>query len=139
MKKYESFSAEDTRRIAAEFSSELRIGDVVALYGDLGAGKTAFVKGMANALQCEGEVSSPTFTLVNEYPGELPLYHFDVYRLETLTENDSGWIDEYLFGDGVCVIEWAENIAAILPSEHIRVEITKEPANGEDYREITIC
>ncbi len=139
MKKYSSFSIEDTKKIAAEFAVGLKSGDVVALVGGLGAGKTAFVKGMAEALYCAGEVSSPTFTLVNEYLGEIPLYHFDVYRLKKLTENDSGWIDEYLFGDGICVIEWAENIADILPDGHIRVEITKNPEQGEDYREITIC
>lgn len=139
MKKYISFSTADTEKIAAEFSFGLKAGDVVALGGDLGAGKTAFVKGMAKALNCDGEVSSPTFTLVNEYMAEIPLYHFDVYRLKNLTENDSGWIDEYLFGDGICVIEWAENIADILPAKYIRVDIAKNPDEGDDYREITIC
>lgn len=139
MRTYNSFSAEDTQRIASEFAGGLKIGDVIALSGGLGAGKTAFVRGMAEALHCAGEVSSPTFTLVNEYLGEIPLYHFDVYRLKNLTEYDSGWIDEYLFGDGICVIEWAENIAAILPADYIHVKIEKDSSKGEDYREITIC
>lgn len=139
MEKYVSNSAEETRKIGMNFAKNLKSGDVVALYGDLGAGKTEFVKGIAEELDCEGEVSSPTFTLVNEYLGELPVYHFDVYRISRLTENDSGWIDDYLFGDGVCVVEWAENIESILPEGYIRAEITKNPDKGDGYREIKIC
>ena len=139
MEKYISYSPEETQNIAAAFAQNLRRGDVVALYGGLGAGKTAFVKGVTRALGCTDEVSSPTFTLVNEYLGQLPVYHFDVYRLEQLSQSDSEWIDEYLFGDGVCLVEWAENIRSLLPEGTIRVELRKDFEKGENYREIIIC
>ena len=139
MKIYESFSENDTREIAKELSKQLKEGDVIALAGELGAGKTAFVKGLHSALDCDGEVTSPTFTLVNQYDGEKTLYHFDVYRLENISIDDCDWIDDYIFGDGICIIEWADNIKDILPDEHIRIEIKKDYSKGESYREIKIC
>lgn len=139
MKIFESKSNQDTMNIAIEFSKGLKSGDVVALIGDLGAGKTAFVKGVAKYFNATSDVVSPTYTLVNEYSGDIKIYHFDVYRLDNPLIDECDWIDEYLFGDGICVIEWADNIKSVLPSDTIRVEISTDPDKGEDYREIKIC
>lgn len=139
MKRYISRSAGETQLIAADIAASFRAGDVVALCGDLGAGKTAFVRGAAAALGAKGPVASPTFAIVNEYYGSLNIYHFDVYRLKNGGEAEREWLDEYLFGDGVCLIEWADNIAALLPENHIRIEISADPSKGEDYREIKVC
>ncbi len=137
--KYTSNSENETIKIAQEIAKSLKSGDVVALHGDLGAGKTAFVKGIAEFFGANEAVNSPTFTIVNEYNGELDIYHFDAYRLENVCADECDWIDDYLFGDGVCVIEWAENIEAILPEEHLKIRISKNPDLGADYREIEVC
>ena len=108
------------------------------MYGDLGAGKTAFVQGMAKALNIDEPVTSPTFTIVNEYNGTLPLYHFDVYRIGSSDEMFEIGFDEYVNGDGISVIEWAELIEDILPPDTISVTIRKNMEKGEDYREIII-
>lgn len=139
MKVFKSASAAETADIAERLAAELGVGSVVALVGGLGAGKTAFVKGIARYFNCRADVTSPTYTLVNQYDGDMTVYHFDVYRLENPDIDSCDWIDEYLFGDGVCVIEWADNIKAVLPEDTIRVEITKNPEMGEDFREIKIC
>lgn len=131
-------SAEETKNVGKDFAMTLSPGAVVALRGDLGVGKTVFVKGVAEALNCTDDILSPTFTLVNECGGEPPLYHFDVYRLENPSIDQCDWIDDYLFGDGVCLIEWADNIAEILPDNTVYVEINKLPEKGADYREIKI-
>ncbi len=125
-------------QIANMFAQSLKAGDVVALLGDLGAGKTAFVKGVAQALGALQEVTSPTFTIVNQYDAGLTIYHFDAYRLENVLAEECDWMDDYLFSDGVCLIEWAQNIRTILPQGYIQVKIEKEPEKGEDYRKITI-
>ncbi len=135
---FESKSEAQTTKIARDFAKELRQGDVVALLGDLGAGKTAFVKGISEEMGILGEVSSPTFTIVNQYDGKVTLYHFDAYRLENAPEDDLDWLDDYLFSDGICLIEWAENIKTVLPKGYIEVRIEKDPFMGEDYRKITI-
>lgn len=139
MKKYISNSEEETRRAAAEIAAGLKPGDVIALNGDLGAGKTAFVKGIAEYFSCEDDVTSPTFTLVNEYGGDVCIYHFDVYRLENPSIEECDWMDDYFFGDGICIIEWADNIKSVLPADSIRIDILKDPLKGEDYREIIVC
>lgn len=139
MKKYISRSEAETIKSAEKIAKTLKAGDVIALHGELGAGKTAFVKGIASYFGAKDAVSSPTFTIVNEYSGSLDIYHFDAYRLETVGVDECDWIDDYLFGDGVCVIEWAENIETILPNDHIRIKISKNPDKGEEYREIEIC
>ncbi len=134
--KYISHSIEETLNIAKEIASGLKTGDVVSLSGELGAGKTAFVKGAASFFGFLGDVTSPTFTLVNEYDGEeLTLYHFDAYRLENANTDALDWIDDYLFGEGICLIEWAEFIAPILPENTVYVEILKL---SETDREITV-
>lgn len=138
--KFLSHSAEETFKIAENFSKTLKAGDVIALFGDLGAGKTEFVKGVARALGCDEDITSPTFTLVNEYKGEdFMIYHFDVYRLSGISLDNCDWIDEYLFSDGISIVEWADNILDILPENHIRVNIEKNITVDKDYREIEIC
>ena len=138
--KHISNNEKETFEIAKNFAKSLKSGDIIALSGDLGAGKTAFVKGVAFALGCKDIVSSPTFTLVNEYTGtEHMLYHFDVYRLSNVNTENCDWIDEYLFSDGICIIEWADNLIDILPEDYININITKKPSLGKNYREIEIC
>lgn len=139
MKRIETNSPEETRRAGRELAAALPPGSVLALTGDLGSGKTAFVKGVADCLGDGEQVTSPTYTLVNEYPGRIPLYHFDVYRLEQPDLSQCDWMDDYLFGEGICVVEWADRIRALLPRDTVWVTIAKNPARGETYREITIC
>ena len=139
MQRWETESPAQTRAIGKEFAKTLSPGAVVALTGDLGCGKTAFVQGVMEYFGDSTQVVSPTFTLVNEYDGTLPVYHFDVYRLENLLPEQCDWMDDYLFGDGVCLIEWAEHVRAVLPKDTIWIRFAKNPARGEDYREITQC
>lgn len=133
-----SNSLEETQKIAYDVASYLKPGDVVCLGGDLGAGKTAFAKGLAKALGVEDHVTSPTFTIVNEYNGKWPVYHFDVYRINDIEEMVEIGFDEYIDGDGISIIEWAENIREILPSAYWKISITKDLSKGENYREIYI-
>ena len=129
-----SASDRETEALGEELARRLQPGDVVALYGDLGAGKTAFVRGLARGLEVAEPVSSPTFTIVNEYPGRLSLFHFDMYRLSGPEELfDIGW-EDYLERGGVCAVEWSENVADAL-TEAITVTIEK---TGEESRHITI-
>ena len=137
--KYISNSPDETKNIAKKIAATLKSGDVISLSGELGAGKTAFVKGVAEFFGFSGDVTSPTFTLVNEYDGEdITLYHFDAYRLENANVSELDWIDDYLFGEGVCLIEWAEFINPILPENTLYIEISKDSHLGDDYREITV-
>ena len=138
MKTYISNSPAGTKKIAAELTAALDSGSVVCMYGDLGAGKTAFVQGMAEALGIDEPVTSPTFTIVNEYEGIMPLYHFDVYRIGDSSEMFEIGFDEYIYGNGICVIEWAELIEDILPEDRINVTINKDLEKGDDYRKIII-
>ena len=138
MKIFESHSEAETIAFAKEFAATLCPGDIVAFDGELGAGKTAFTKGVALGLGISEDVTSPTFTIVNQYDGDTTLYHFDVYRLENVNPVECDWMDDYFFSDGVCLIEWAENIEAILPSGFKTVRIKKDIRKGEDYRQIVI-
>ena len=113
----------------------LRPGDVVALFGDLGAGKTVITKGIAAGLGVEADVHSPTFTLIHEHLGEIPLYHVDLYRLSDENEVRMLGIDEYIYGDGVTVIEWADRMPNLLPPERIDITMTMQ---GDDRREIAL-
>ena len=135
---YISHSTEETENIAYEFAKCLKGGEVITLDGDLGAGKTAFTRGLVSGLGIADRVSSPTFTIVNEYRnGRIPVFHFDVYRLESSDEMyDIGW-EDYLSKGAVIVIEWAKNIADIL-DDCITVDITKDLNISEDYRKIVI-
>lgn len=126
MKCYKSESPEETKKIAGAFALQLCPGDVICLSGDLGAGKTAFVQGLAEGLGIEDYVNSPTFTIVNEYEGPLPLYHFDVYRIGDSDELYEIGYEDYIDGDGVTVIEWPQNIADILPPQRYEIEILKD-------------
>ncbi len=135
---FHSNSPEETARFAESFAAELKAGDVITLNGDLGAGKTAFAQGLAKGLGIIEYLSSPTFTIVNCYEGKMPLYHFDVYRIADEEEMYEIGYEEYIDGDGVCVIEWAEIIKDILPPERYDIIIRKDYQKGEDYREIII-
>lgn len=136
---YVSNSYEETLNVAAEFSNLLKGNDVITLGGDLGAGKTAFVTGLAKGLGANETVQSPTFTIVNEYrSGRLPLFHFDVYRIGDSDEMYDIGFDEYLFGDGVCAIEWAQNVIDLLNMPYYEVKIIKDLNISEDYRKIII-
>lgn len=130
---YTSGKAEDTLEIGTTFAKELKDGDIVALYGDLGAGKTVFTKGIAKGLGIEDDVVSPTFTLLKEYYGDKKLYHFDLYRIEDEEELEHIGFYDYLGRDGVCVIEWPQN-ADGLP-ECIEVRLI---GSGSDDRTIEI-
>ena len=138
MMEYISKSLADTQKIAAEFAKTLKKGDVLCMYGDLGAGKTAFVQGLAKGLGIEEHVTSPTFTIVNEYEGIMPLYHFDVYRIADSDEMYEIGYEEYIYGDGVSVIEWCELIEDILPEKRYEITVSKDYGKGEDYRAIEI-
>lgn len=133
-----SNSPDETQAFAADMAKRLRAGDVLCLYGDLGAGKTAFVQGLAKGLGIDEPITSPTFTIVNEYEGRLPLYHFDVYRIADSDEMYEVGFDEYVYGEGVSVIEWPQLIADILPERRYNIEIKKDLEKGGNYREITV-
>ena len=132
-----SHSAEETERFGKALAQELRAGDVLAFTGSLGMGKTAFTRGLARGLGCRGRVTSPTFTIVNEYEGKTPLFHFDMYRLGSSDELfDIGW-DDYLARGGVCAVEWSERVSDALPGDTIFVDIARGE-EGENTRVITV-
>lgn len=135
---YYSKSPEETKALAQKFSKELEKGDVITLNGDLGAGKTAFTQGLAEGLGIKEYLNSPTFTIVNCYEGDLPLYHFDVYRIEDEDEMYEIGYEEYIFGDGISIIEWAEKIKEILPEKRYDITIERDFEQGENFRKITI-
>ena len=123
---YLSHSPEETEHIGEMLGRRLRPGTVVAYRGGLGMGKTAFTRGLARGLGCAGRVTSPTFTIVNEYDGATPLFHFDMYRLGSSDELfDIGW-EDYLNRGGVCAVEWSENVAEAMETGTIRVSIRRE-------------
>ena len=131
-----SHSAEETEAIGEMLGKKLPGSAVVAYRGGLGMGKTAFTRGLARGLGCRGRVTSPTFTIVNEYSGKTPLFHFDMYRLDSSDALfDIGW-EDYLERNGVCAVEWSENVADALPEDTIYVTIARGP--GETDRIITI-
>lgn len=134
----ESHSAEETFSAGVEAGKNAQPGAVFALHGDLGVGKTVFTKGVAKGLGIEEPVNSPTFTILQIYDtGRLPLYHFDVYRIEDPEEMEEVGFDDYIFGQGVSIIEWPEKIEEILPENVIHVTIEKDLAKGLDFRRIT--
>lgn len=135
---YISNNVEETKKIASELAKTLSAGDVLCMYGDLGAGKTAFVQGLAKGLGIDEPITSPTFTIVNEYYGSLPLYHFDVYRISDPDEMYEVGYEEYVYGDGVSVIEWSELIEDILPEKRYKVTILKDTSEHDDYRKIEV-
>ena len=135
----ESYSAEETFRLGEMTGGKLKPGTVICLDGDLGAGKTVFVKGVAKGLGVTDTVCRPTFTILQEYrDGRMPLYHFDVYRIEDPEEMYEIGFDDYLYGEGVCLIEWAKNVAELIPEGALKITITKDLDKGLSYRKITI-
>ena len=137
MNKFISKSEQDTINFAENFASQLHKKDIVVLSGDLGSGKTKFVQGVLKHFGLENEISSPTFTIVNEYNANIcPIYHFDVYRLADIDEFYAMGGEEY-FENGICLIEWGELIEDALPSNYIKITFSKNEEN-EDYRELNI-
>ena len=136
---YNSNGPNDTEIIAKALAKKLKPSDVICLRGDLGVGKTAFVQGLVKGLGVTEPISSPTFTIVNCYTGgKMPIYHFDVYRIEDSDEMYEIGFDEYVYGDGVTVIEWPDNIADILPDGAYNITIEKDYEKGENFRRIEI-
>ena len=132
-----SHSTQETEQFGEEVAKSLRGGDVLAFTGSLGMGKTAFTRGIARGLGCRGRVTSPTFTIVNEYDGKIPLFHFDMYRLGSSDELfDIGW-DDYLARGGVCAVEWSERVSDALPDDTIYVDIARGEED-ENTRTITV-
>ena len=136
---YNSNSPKETANIAKVFAKELKGGDVICLNGDLGVGKTEFVKGLVAALGVTEPISSPTFTIVNCYDGgKLPIYHFDVYRIDDSDEMYEIGYEEYVYGDGITIIEWPEKISDILPKSRFEITISKNYEKHDDFRQIEI-
>jgi tRNA threonylcarbamoyladenosine biosynthesis protein TsaE len=117
-------SPEDTQRLGEELGKLARPGDVFLLSGELGSGKTCLTQGIAWGLGIEGYATSPSFVVMNQYRGRLPLYHIDLYRLENVAEVMDLGLDDYLYGDGVCVVEWADRAPQAFPAEHLRIKIS---------------
>ena len=118
---------------------EAQPGDVYTLIGDLGVGKTVFTQGIAEGLEIEESICSPTFTIVQVYEeGRMPFYHFDVYRIGDIEEMDEIGYEDYFYGEGLCMIEWANLIEEIIPTNHKEITIEKDLEKGFDYRKITI-
>ena len=136
---YETYSQEETHALGKRLGAEAKPGDVYTLVGDLGVGKTVFTQGIAEGLGITEPVSSPTFTIVQVYEeGRMPFYHFDVYRIGDIEEMDEIGYEDYFYGDGLCMIEWANLIEEILPERRSEVTIEKDLEMGFDYRRITI-
>lgn len=135
----DSFCAKDTYELGEKIGQMAKPGMVISLTGDLGVGKTVFTQGLAKGLGIEEPVNSPTFTIVQVYEeGRLPLYHFDVYRIGDIEEMDEIGYEDYFYGEGICLIEWADLIREILPEQMCRVTIEKNLEKGFDYRKITL-
>ncbi|MCD8223066.1 MAG: tRNA (adenosine(37)-N6)-threonylcarbamoyltransferase complex ATPase subunit type 1 TsaE [Clostridiales bacterium] len=135
----ETHAAEETHALGCELGRQARSGQIYCLDGDLGVGKTVFTQGFAEGLGITDIVSSPTFTIVHQYEGgRLPLYHFDVYRIGDIEEMDEIGYEDCFYGEGVCLIEWSELIAGIIPEHAVRVRLEKDPQKGFSYRRITV-
>lgn len=135
----ESFSPEDTLELGRKMGREAQPGEVYTLIGDLGVGKTVFTQGIADGLEIDDSICSPTFTIVQVYEeGRMPFYHFDVYRIGDIEEMDEIGYEDYFYGEGLCMIEWANLIEEILPPKYKEITIEKDLEKGFDYRRITI-
>lgn len=135
----ESFCPEETYALGKSLGETAKPGDVICLNGDLGVGKTVFTQGFAAGLGITEPVSSPTFTIVQQYDdGRLPLYHFDVYRIGDVSEMDEVGYEDCFYGEGVCLIEWSNLVEEILPDHIISVTIEKDLQKGFDFRKITV-
>ena len=135
----ETNSPEETFALGQKLGEQAKAGQIYTLTGDLGVGKTVFTQGIARGLGITEAVSSPTFTIVQVYEeGRLPFYHFDVYRIGDIEEMEEIGYDDYFFGKGICLIEWANLIEEILPENLIQITIEKDLEKGFDYRRITV-
>jgi len=128
-------SERETLNMARRFASGLHRGDIIALVGELGAGKTVFARGIVESLGSPDVVTSPTFTLINEYRGTIPLYHMDLYRIESMDDLINIGVEDYLYGDGICIVEWAERLGELTPDRVIRVSILH---GGGNMRTVSI-
>lgn len=136
---YETYSADETAEIGVQLARHAEPGEVYTLVGDLGVGKTVFTQGIAAGLGIEDFVCSPTFTIVQVYEGgRIPFYHFDVYRIGDIEEMDEIGYEDYFYGKGLTIIEWADLIEELLPTERKEIMIEKDLEKGFDYRKITI-
>ena len=139
IKKIQTNNPEETFDFGKKLGESVEKGTVITLIGDLGVGKTVFTQGLAKGLGIEGPINSPTFTIVQIYEeGRIPLYHFDVYRIGDISEMDEIGYEDYFYGEGVCLIEWANLIEEILPEHYTQVVIDKDLSQGLDYRLITV-
>lgn len=135
----ETTSPKETEELGIKMGQEAKPGEVYTLIGDLGVGKTVFTQGIAKGLQITEPISSPTFTIVQVYEeGRIPFYHFDVYRIGDIEEMDEIGYEDYIYGEGLAMIEWANLIQEILPEHHRQITIEKDLEKGFDYRRITI-
>ncbi len=134
----ETYSEEETKKAGFELGKKAKQGDIYCMKGDLGVGKTVFTKGFAQGLGITEHITSPTFTIINEYEGRLPFYHFDVYRIGDPDEMYDIGYEEYFFGDGVCLVEWAELIKELIPENVCWISIEKDLEKGLDYRKIEV-
>ena len=135
----ETKNARETYEVGEKIGRKARPGQVYTLMGDLGVGNTVFTQGVANGLGITEPVSSPTFTIIQEYEeGRLPFYHFDVYRIGCIEEMDEIGYEDYFYGNGICLIEWANLIEEIIPEDAISITIEKDLEKGFDYRRIRI-
>lgn len=135
----ETFSELETRQLANKIAKMAKPSDIFCLGGELGVGKTAFSKGFAEGIGIEEPITSPTFTILQEYDqGKIPFYHFDVYRISDIDEMEEIGYEDYFYGKGVCLIEWAERIKEIIPKKACEIYIEKDLEKGFDYRKITM-
>ncbi len=135
----ETYSSDETKAIGTQIARDSSPGDIIGLVGDLGVGKTIFSKGFAEGLGIQEPITSPTFTIINEYnTASLPFYHFDVYRISHVDEMDEIGYEDYFFDKGICLIEWANRIKEIIPNSALWVMIDKDLEKGLDYRRIEI-
>lgn len=134
MRKIICRNEQETKEIGYKLGKLLQNGDIICLTGDLGAGKTTITKSIAKGLEVEEDVTSPTFTIINEYDGRLPVYHFDVYRILDIEEMYDIGYEEYFYGSGVCIVEWASQIRELIPEEHLWIEIKYgEEMNSREF------
>ncbi|RDU23594.1 tRNA (adenosine(37)-N6)-threonylcarbamoyltransferase complex ATPase subunit type 1 TsaE [Anaerosacchariphilus polymeriproducens] len=135
----ETNSTKETYEVGVKLGKEAKSGQVFGLMGDLGVGKTVLTQGMANGLGIQEPISSPTFTIIQQYDdGRMPFYHFDVYRISDIEEMDEIGYEDYFYGNGVCLVEWADLIQEIMPACYLNILIEKDLEKGFDYRKITI-
>ncbi len=139
MRMTETFSPEETFQLGQKLGEQAKPGEVYTLVGDLGVGKTVLTQGIAKGLAIEEPISSPTFTIVQVYEeGRMPFYHFDVYRIGDIEEMDEIGYEDYFYGQGLTMIEWANLIEEILPEHYLEIRIEKDLQKGFDYRRITM-